>query len=325
MAHPLYSDAERSRRIHRVLVMFYQEHRSQADISAELGISPATVNRMVKEGHERGFVEIRIHAPFGPETGLAATLKRLGRLEACVAAYAPSTDPAIVLGAVADAAATTLLDDLQDGMTIAVSGGVALCALIDALKPARRFDVRVVPATGGVQGKFHTDVNHVAVALAEKLGGTAVQLHAPVFGATPEERQALLSVSTIAGVLEMARKADIALFGIGSVQADDSTYLTLTDNVDRTTLAHAGARGELLAHVIDAEGQPCDHPSNRCLVALSLDDLGRIPRRIAIASGPTKADPIAAALRGGRIGTLITDGRTAKDVVDLMGGPNHAA
>jgi DNA-binding transcriptional regulator LsrR (DeoR family) len=305
--------------------MFYQEHRSQAEISSALGISPATVNRMVKEGHERGFVEIRIHTPFGPEAGLAASLKQMGHLKSCVAVHSQSSDPAIVLRSVADAAANALLDDLQDGMTIAVSGGVAMTALIDALKPARRFAIRVVPATGGVQGKFHTDVNHVAVALAEKLGGTALQLHAPVFGASPEERQALLSVSTIANVLDIARKADIAVFGIGSVQEDDSTYLTLTDHVDRSTLIAAGASGELLAHVINDKGEPCDHISNRCLVALSLEDLGRIPNRVAMASGAKKAIPIAAALRGGRIGTLITDGNTARTVVDLLGGPAHAA
>ena len=139
-----------------------------------------------------------------------------------------STDPAIVLKAVADAAAATLLENLADGMTITVSGGVALCAVIEALAPARKYDVRVVPATGGVQGKFRTDVNHVAVALAEKLGGTAYQLHAPVFAASKKERDALMAVSTIRNVLEMARKADIALFGIGSVRDTGSTYLTLS-------------------------------------------------------------------------------------------------
>ena len=53
--------------------------------------------------------------------------------------------------------------------------------------------------------------------MAEKLGGTAYQLHAPVFAASVEERAALMSVSTIRNVLEMARAADVALFGIGSV------------------------------------------------------------------------------------------------------------
>ena len=157
-----------------------------------------------------------------------------------------------MLKAVADAAAAALLENLADGMTITVSGGVALCAVIEALAPARKYDVRVVPATGGVQGKFRTDVNHVAVALAEKLGGTAYQLHAPVFAASKKERDALMAVSTIRNVLEMARKADVALFGIGSVRDTGSTYLTLTETADRAALERAGAEGELAR----ASGRP---------------------------------------------------------------------
>lgn len=323
MAQPLWNDSERLRRIYRVLVMFYEEKRSQAEIATELGLSPATVNRLVKEGHERGLVEIRVRAPFSSEADLGSRLKRLARLEEAIVINSPSTDAAVVLKAVADAAASALVDRLKDGMTVTVSGGVALCAVIDALKPARRFDVRVVPATGGVQGKFRTDVNHVAVALAEKLGGRAVQLHAPVFAASPSERSALMSVSTVAHVLDMARGADIALFGIGSVRDQDSTYLTLTDGVDRGALAEAGAAGELLAHLVDDGGQLCPHPSNERLVALTLDELKLIPGRIAVASGAQKAGPIAAVLRGGAVGTLITDTRTAAGAArQLEGAPD---
>jgi DNA-binding transcriptional regulator LsrR (DeoR family) len=324
MAQALYSETERLRRIHRILVMFYEEKRSQADIAAELGISPATVNRMVHEGHERGLVEIRVKAPFATEADLAATLVKLGKLSAAIAVPTQSSDTAIVLKSVADSAAAALLDGLDDGQTIAVSGGVALCAVIDALNPQRRYDVRVVPATGGVQGKFRTDVNHVAVALAEKLGGTALQLHAPVFGASRSERDALLSVSTISGVLDVARKADVALFGIGSVLESGSTYLTLTDTIDRAELRRSDAAGELLAHLVNADGQLAGHPSNERLVAIGLDDLARIPRRIAVASGPTKAAPIAAVLRSGCVGTLVTDGRTAKEVIRKMRGTDDA-
>lgn len=323
MATALFSDTERLRRIHRVLVLLYQENRSQAEIASEMGISPATVNRMVREGHERGLVEIRIRPPFGSESELADTLARLGRLSAATVVHSPSSDPAIVLKVVAEAAAAALLDGLEDGMTIAVSGGVALCAVIEALQPARRYDVRVVPATGGVQGKFRTDVNHVAVAMAEKLGGTAYQLHAPVFAASDEERDALLSISTVRSVLDMARGADVAMFGIGSVDESESTYLTLSDEMDSAEAARAGAAGELLAHLVDAEGRPCDHASNRRLVALTLEDLARIPRRIAVASGDRKAAPIVAVLRGGAAGTLITDDRTATAVIERLEEAGH--
>lgn len=324
MAPPLYSDSERLRRIYQILVLFYQEHRSQADIAKHMGISPATVNRMIREGHERGLVEIKLHAPFGMEAELKTQLKQLGNLDSAVAVHAPSSDPAIVLKAVAEAAATALLEHLSDGMTIAISGGEGLCALIEAISPKRKYDVRVVPATGGVQGRFRTDVNHVAVELAEKLGGEAFQLYAPLFATSEEERAALMRAEANRSVLEMAKKADVAVFGIGSVEEEDSTYLSLTDAIGREALALARPRGEVLAHLVTETGELCDHPTNRRLVALTLEELAGIPHRIAIASGSKKVSPIAAVLSGGLASSVITDEHTATAVVAMMKGRNDA-
>lgn len=324
MAPPLYSDSERLRRIYQILVLFYQEHRSQADIAKHMGISPATINRMIREGHERGLVEIKLHAPFGMEAELKTQLKQLGNLDSAVAVHAPSSDPAIVLKAVAEAAATALLEQLSDGMTIAISGGEGLCALIEAISPKRKYDVRVVPATGGVQGRFRTDVNHVAAELAEKLGGEAFQLYAPLFATSEEERAAMMRAEANRSVLEMAKKADIAVFGIGSVGEEDSTYLSLTDAIGREALALARPRGEILAHLVTETGELCDHPTNRRLVALTLEELAEIPHRIAIASGTKKVAPIAAVLSGGLASSVITDERTATAVVEMMKGRNDA-
>ena len=324
MAPPLYSDSERLRRIYQILVLFYQEHRSQSDIAKHMGISPATINRMIREGHERGLVEIKLHAPFGMEAELKTQLKQLGNLDSAVAVHAPSSDPAIVLKAVAEAAATALLEQLSDGMTIAISGGEGLCALIEAISPKRKYDVRVVPATGGVQGRFRTDVNHVAVELAEKLGGEAFQLYAPLFATSEEERAALMRAEANRSVLEMAKKADIAVFGIGSVEEEDSTYLSLTDAIGREALALARPRGEVIAHLVTETGEICDHPTNRRLVALTLEELAGIPHRIAIASGTKKVAPIAAVLSGGLASSVITDERTATAVVEMMKGRNDA-
>ena len=54
---------DRLRKIHRILVMHYVENLSQAEIAKRTGISHPTINRLVKEGHERGFVEISIRSP----------------------------------------------------------------------------------------------------------------------------------------------------------------------------------------------------------------------------------------------------------------------
>ncbi|MGO8141132.1 sugar-binding domain-containing protein, partial [Rhizobium leguminosarum] len=52
----------------------------------------------------------------------------------------------------------------------------------------RRFNVEVIPATGCVQGKHYTDVNHVSTLMADRLGGRSYQIHAPLFADDAEQR-----------------------------------------------------------------------------------------------------------------------------------------
>ncbi len=57
------TEFERLRRLHKVLVMFYEQNISQAKIAEMTGLSHTTVNRLVKEGQERGLVEITVKSP----------------------------------------------------------------------------------------------------------------------------------------------------------------------------------------------------------------------------------------------------------------------
>ena len=314
------TEFERLRRLHKVLVMFYEQNISQAKIAEMTGLSHTTVNRLVKEGQERGLVEITVKSPFGNMTDLGAIIAELGRIENAIVVPEVSTDPQITIKSTADAAVAALFETLEDGMTIAISGGLGVSAIVEAMKPKRSYDVTVVPATGGVQGKYYTDVNHVSMAMAEKLGGRALQLHAPIIAGSREARDTLLDVRSIRDVFDTARTADIAVMGIGSVRETTSTYLSLDGDIDRDDVLGAGACGELLAHLINADGKPCDYPANDRVVALSLDELRQIPHRFAIASGQHKAEPIASILRGDFLTTLAIDEQTAYAVTDILKG-----
>src|SRR5690606_5277418 len=79
----------------------------------------------------------------------------------------------------------------------------------------------------GVQGKYYTDVNHLATRLAEKLGGKTMLMHAPLFAESREQRDMLMEMASIKAVFDLARKAAIALVGIGSIQTPGSSYYDL--------------------------------------------------------------------------------------------------
>ncbi len=312
-------DFDRLRRLHRVLVMHYVEGLSQSEISKRTGLSHPTVNRLVREGHERGYVEINIRSPLQPLYELEQRLVAESGLSEAIVTPSLFEDDELNLATVGKAAASHLLAHLKDGDTICVSGGRGVDAVIAGLEPNRGYDVTVVPLTGGVQGNFFTDVNNLAAQLARKLQGRAYQIHAPVFAASRQERDVLLSLESVREVLARARAASVALVGIGSVREERSTYLSLRpDGEGEAELERVGASGELIAHLLDGQGQLCDYEPNERIVGLTPEELRAIPLSIAISTGERKVRPISAALRSGHVRTLATDEATATKILQTM-------
>ena len=200
------------------------------------------------------------------------------------------------------------------------SGGKSVSATVENLLPERAFDVTVVPLTGGVQGKFHTDVNHLASRLAERLGGRTLLMHAPLFAESREQRDMLMEMASVRQVFDLARKAAVALVGIGSIVTPGSSYYDLNPltNTSRELLIESGVRGEFLAHLIREDGTVADHPLNSRLVALKPSDLSRCPRTIGVAAGPEKVLPILSALNGRFLDALVLYEETAGAVLQAM-------
>lgn len=317
--NPSLENFDRLRKIHRILVMHYVENLSQAEISKRTGISHPTINRLVKEGHERGFVEISIQSPIQQLFDIESQLLKHTNLKEAIVTGTTSDLDDVNLTSVGQACADYLLSKLKDGDTICVSGGRGVDAVVNALRPTRKYDVTVVPATGGVQDNFFTDVNHIAAQLARKLKGRAFQVHAPVFANSESERDLLLTMKSVKTVLDRARAADIALVGIGSVSEGHSTYHSLRKDMgDPEELKKVRAPGELIAHLVNADGSMSDFVMNDRIIGLTIDEFKAVPLKIGVSAGPTKVKPIAGILRGGFIDTLSTDERTATAVLEAL-------
>ena len=311
---------ETDRQIHRVLVMHYIEGLKQSEIATLMNLSTARVNRLIKQGREKGMVEINIKSPFQPLLDVEKQLKKLSGVKMVMIAPTVSDNPDVVLQTVGEAAAGVLLENLKDGDIICITGGKGVGAVVAALNPSRKYDIEVVPATGCVQGKHYTDVNHVATQMAEKLGGRAYQIHAPLFAESIEQKDMLIEMRSVENVMERARKATIAVVGVGSILVGDSSYYDLHPMAkdDQNEIVQSGAVGELLAHLLDEKGEVCNYELNSRLVAISPADLAKIPLTIGVASGENKVAPICAVLRGNHINALVVDETTASGVIEAL-------
>ncbi|RVJ80494.1 sugar-binding transcriptional regulator [Sinorhizobium meliloti] len=308
-----------ARQMHQALVLHFLEGMTQAQIADQLGISHATVNRLIKRGRQLGLVEIKIKSPVEPLVEIEEQLLALGGIRRAVVVPTVSDNPQIALQSVGEAAARLMLEQISDGDTICITGGKGVSAVVAGLQPSRRFDIEVIPATGCVQGKHYTDVNHVSTLMADRLGGHSFQIHAPLFADSEAELKMLLGMRSVADVFKRARDAKIAVVGIGSILSDDSSYYDLhpSSSTDREAIEQSGASCELLAHLLDDHGRVCGYGLNRRLVSLTLSEFASIPTKIGVASGPSKAGPILSVMRGNHLDTLVTDQATGARILEL--------
>ena len=312
--------------ISRVLNLYYVNELTQAQVGQRLGLSTAKVNRLLQQARQQGMVEITIRTPLQHLFDLENRLKAIFGIQEAMVIPRVAEDVSTYVHTLGRAGASYLLDHLRDGDIIGIGGGTGVHAVVQALEPSRAYDVKVAPVLGGVQGRATTDVNYLVAQLAERLGGQAYRLHAPAFVETREHRDILQSVGPIKEILDITRKANIALLGVGTVEPDASRFVEFTalSAEDMRRIADScGGVGEIGAYVYDVEGRPCASEYAERVVGLSLEELKRIPFVIGVAATAAKALPLYGALRGGYLNTLITDEAAARAVLDLFGRDFH--
>lgn len=309
---------EQARLIARILSLHFEEGKPQSEIAKELRLSTAKVNRLIKQGREMGMLQITIKSPLLRLFDLERSLIERWNLKNCVIVPAVSGNAEATLNEVGKGAASLLTSNLRDGDTIAISGGKTLSTLIECLNSDRKFDVNVVPMTGGVQGQHYTDVNHLATELAQKIGGQTTLIHAPLHAESGAERDMLMAMKSVSEVMEKARNAAVALVGVGAVLGAQSTYYQAhpVSESERQRLYESGVRSEFLGHLIDQDGALSANDFNSRLVALLPAETAKIPVSIAIASGAEKVAPLVAAMRGGYFNSLVSDETTARSILE---------
>ena len=314
-------DYDRIRLINEILLLYYVQELTQAETARRLGLSTAKVNRLLQQARKQGMVEVTIRTPFQHLFDLESRLKAIFDIEEVVVIPRIAEDPDAMVHTLGRAGAYCLLRHVRDGDVIAIGGGTAVHAVAQALEPKRPYDVVVVPTSGGVQGLPYTDVNSLASQIAERLGGRAYQFHAPAFVETPEQREMLLSMGPVKEIVDIARQANVALMGVGTVHHEASRYVEFTalSPDDMKQIAEEwGGVGEIGAFVFDIEGHPCAQEYADRVVGLPLPELKRIPFLIGVAATVAKALPVYGALRGGYLNALITDEAAARGIIELF-------
>jgi len=304
---------ERDQLLYKIAKAYYYDDETQQAISERFGVSRVKVCRLLKQARDEGFVSISIRGPGADTAELERELAARYGIGESIIVMDSGGDVSAPVG---NAAASYFARIVQEGQTVALSWGKSLLAFVNALEPVA--DVRVVQMLGGL-GDSEADVHGAELArrMAQRLGTKPRLLQAPGVVVSREVRDALLADAQIAETLAAARKADVALLGIGTL--DEGSLLRRTSiisAIELDALSRAGAVGNVALRFFDAEGRTVPSGTDDRGIGLSLDEIRHIPRRVAIAWGTRKVAAIRGALCGGLVSTLITDTNAAKGLLE---------
>jgi DNA-binding transcriptional regulator LsrR (DeoR family) len=317
--HAMANDPELKRLLYKIAKAYYDDGLTQQQISERLGLSRVRVSRLLRAARDERIVQIAIAPPQESNTAIERRLEEAYGLKEALVVACSGEDTATIVNQLGPVAATCLTRGLQGGEVVALSWGTAVLSVVNALPPKDLPNVRVVQFLGGL-GELEAETHGAELArrMAQALGAKPRLIHAPGIVKDKVVRDALVMDPQVTDTLELAGRADVALVGIG-VFEPGSTLLagggTLTEG-EVQELRARGVVGDIALQFFDEDGRRVDHPINDRIVGTDLERIKRIGRVIAVAGGAGKVRAIRAALRGGLVNVLVTDGRTAASLLE---------
>ncbi|MCC5955817.1 MAG: sugar-binding transcriptional regulator [Natronohydrobacter sp.] len=317
------------RMIARVAQMYHVERQRQADIAKHLRMSQATVSRMLKKAQEEEIVRTTVVAPSGTYAELEAGLRaRFGLTEAIVVECSEDRDGAI-MARIGEAAAHFLEATLQPEEVIGVSSwSETILRMVENIHPMKSGKAKYVVQTLGGMGNptVQMHANQLTTRLAKLTGAEANVLSAPGVAQSREAKLVLLGDPFVRETMELFGKITLAIIGIGAVEP--SGMLARSGNVfskrELADVTEAGAVGDMSLRFFDSDGKFVKTPLDERVIGITLEELAKVDRVIALAGGQTKTNAIDGALKTGVIDLLITDKFTAQRLVDTEGQRNAA-
>lgn len=302
-----------------VAELYYLRDQSQSAIADLTGFSVSKVSRLLSQARDRGVVRISVQPPPDLLAELADRLAASLGIEEAHVTPGRGDDPKAASRLCAVAAAPWVGEAIPEAGVLGIAGGYTASVLVDALPPASRTHLTIVPLVGGWDPDTpHLDINELSRRAADRLGCRYMLLHAPARLDSPEIKEALLRESTIRLTTEYWSRISVGLIGVGGGPADHPGYTTVMDRLsdeNRRRMDELDVVGDVVGYLVTLDGEIVDNPLTDHTIAAPIADLRRAARLIAVAAGPHKVAGIIGACRSGLVHALVTDEPTAAAIL----------
>lgn len=306
------ADLDETEQITRAAWHYYNDGLTQNQIADMLGVSRIKVSRLLEKGRQSGLIELRINSPYG---GCLIQQKELiDAFDLADARVVPSAEGLPRAPRIGRAAASLLMQKLDGNDLLAIGWGEATTTTLRYMAPVfPQTNMSIVSLTGGVSAYIDTTGIYGPQ-------NNAHLIPTPLRVSSQELAEMLRVEPYVRNVLDMAATARFALIGVGAV-TNTATLVRYgyCSSSEIELFKRRGAVGDVLGYFYDANGEILDLDLHRHVVAVSPENLRKIPNVAAAAAGPHKVDAILGMLRGKLANILVTDEATATELLRRLG------
>lgn len=300
--------------------LYYEHNFSQNRIAEKIGISRPGVSRLLRQAHEQGIVRIEINDPAKRGTKLETMVQKKFGLKKVIIVPDDRMEAQSIKQRLGLAAARYLDQLLEDEVILGVSWGTTMQEVVRHLYNPRHIkNMTVVQLNGGVsRAAYDTHASEIAQKIGEHYQAVPFLLPLPAIVDHPDLKRTILSDRNISRTLELAYRANVAMYTIGAfgynsvlVKAD---YFE-SDEVE--FLLKKRAAGDICSRIITETGKICWPELDDRTFGIELEELSKKEYAIAVAGGKEKLKAIYAGLCGKCFNVLITDEWIANEILHL--------
>ncbi len=313
------NDDEHTELLADIASMYYEEGLTQEEIALRTQFSRSHISRLLSEAQKRGVVSIHVNHPLARNRAMEAQMQQVFGLKEVRICQNRSEPYETMIQRIGGLAARLIAQQVHENITIGLSWGYALTEVVNAFRPVHLSGARVVQLIGTVGSVDPvTDGPGLVRRFASLLDARAYTLAAPWFIDNKLVRDALLEDRRLRESLAMAEHIDMAIVGIGTINAGLSSIARagyITPEQARY-LASIGIVGDVCGEQFDINGNLMEIPLAGYVFGIDVTLLREVPLVIGVAGGPQKADAILGGLRSGLVNSLVTDESAAVAILD---------
>lgn len=300
----------------QVAEMYYQNNYSQLEIAKRVGVSRPTVSRLLQYAKDNGLVRIQIVNPLVDSQVLATQLSDKYGIDFHVVPhnYGGLSSFQESVGKYAADFLTTIV---QPGDIIGLGWGRTVHSVTKQIEEQNASGVQVVQLKGSVSyATEKTWAYESANELAKAYRTRPEYLPLPVIFDNKVTKEMVESDRHIKHILDLGRKANVALFTVGTVRSEALIFQLGYFNEQEKEQLQQVAIGDVFSRFIDRNGQIVNQQIDERTIGIQLDDLKVKEHAILVATGNRKVAGVHAVLKAGYANSVVIDQSLAQLLID---------